>query len=182
MPEETISIVNTVINALTAIGTIGAVALSLFFWHRSNTLVAKGRVFFFAIHGITLTPQEFLQISITNHGSRSFALNGFFAHEEKRIEYAQFLPIYPIPTSKKMNEQIFGSETGDYLFTKEKYVQTIIDYVDYIPLNVNQSKMKISRLKYFVLTNLGDKIYLKKGDDYDAILLKEIENSFKTIK
>ncbi len=166
LTHDAIDIISMATNILTAIGTLGAVIVALYLEHKSNAIVATGKITFSAIYYPDIGTEKLVVVSITNYGRKNFIINGMYGKDQKTKKIFYIRPDYSHFGSKNSAEFISESETANYFFPENVFTKSCIDVLGLDKLPNNDIKNRLRKVRFLAVTNLGKTINIKKDIDF----------------
>lgn len=169
-----IEIVGLVFEGLTAIGTVGAVIISLWLASYSLKIKSKGEILFATFYlpdpenNQNYQPkEEFVQISIINSGSRSFILSVFGANDKQTGVNFQAHPNYLHHLCTPNSYIYTETSSGNYIFDLDAFIG---NFVEALGLNSisdkNELRTRLKKINFFATTNAGYKILIKYDQNF----------------
>lgn len=149
---------------------VGAVCLSLYFAIHANRVRAKATISFNTIYMPNpleekYEPSESVAVlMVTNVGTKPFKINSIAAFDKKLKQYYVMTPDYRNPHSIKPGHFFKESETGNFVFPEKDFVLNLNKV-----LNVNgvdKIIRRVKKLKFLLVTNLGENITVKPTDEF----------------
>lgn len=156
---------------LTAIGTVGAVIVSLWLALRSTKIKGRATIDFKKIICCEFNSEDIVGVEVINTGSKPFKIENISVYDKQLKSWLIIMPNYNHPYCAKLGQVYLESETGLYIFTRDVFLAQLKD-----KMNIADSTNCIGRLKKlrFVATaNLGEKIAITPGkyffEDFDKL-------------
>jgi hypothetical protein len=167
--------VSRISEVFSAVGTVGAVIVALYFSSLRNYLKIKA-----SLSNVLMSPYnegivEYCQINVINAGIKPFKINGFYIKCKKyELNYA-FSPDFTIPFTTSLNFIYGESESGNYFWKKEDFVYHIQSIIQKIDKNHSPSTI-LKHLEFYIQTNLAELARVKPDPNFYKHCLTSLIN------
>lgn len=162
--------INITSQIFTALGTVGAVIVSLWLSLRSQKIKAKSTIGFKTIYlPSECDPHSYkpsddiFEITVTNTGVKPFKIYNIAAYDKQRKHWLIISPDYGHPYCTKSGYVYSESETGMYIFPKDAFVKSLKDALD---INDSNGINRLKKLKFVATTNLGQNILVIPDNNF----------------
>jgi len=162
--------VNITTQIFTALGTVGAVIVSLWLVLRSQKIKAKAIIGFKTIYLRSASNpnsykpnEEVLEVTVTNTGIKPFKIYTISSYDKQLKRRGIIFPDYDHPYCTKYGYIYSESETGMYIFPKDAFVKSLKDALNITNTN-NINRLK--KLRFVATTNLGQNISVIPDKDF----------------
>lgn len=154
--------VNITAQIFTALGTVGAVIVSLWLALRSQRIKAKAIIGFKTIYlpsdsdpSIYKPNDDIFEVTVTNTGVKPFKIHNIAAYDKQLKHWLIISPDYAHPFCTKSGYVYSESETGRYIFPKDAFAKSLKDALN---ITGSNSIKRLKKLKFVATTNLGQNI------------------------
>ena len=167
--------VSRISEVFSAIGTVGAVVVALYFSSMRNYLKCKA-----LLSNVFMSPYndkivEYCQITVINTGIKPFKINGFYIKSKKyELNYA-ISPDFTFPFTTNLNFIYGESESGNYYWKKEDFVYLLQDIIKKIDINHSADTI-LKNLEFYVQTNVTALIYVKPDSNFNKHIISDLSS------
>lgn len=156
----------------TAIGTVGAVIVSLYLASRERSILAKAFLSFESIYVPNNPERETYReaarlaiVTITNTGAKPFRIEYILLKDRKSKKNIHLIPDYHSQFGAEPNHVFVESDTDRYVFDEHDFVRSINMQVG-IENNLPLADTRIKKFKFFAFTNLGQMIEIRTSNEF----------------
>jgi len=164
-------IVNMISSIFTAIGTTGAVIISLWLIYKSDKIKAKAAIGVYSPYiqkNNTIIPswdKEVLMLSVSNIGTKPFSITNFVAKISFSKKKYIIFPDYNHPGCTKKYFIYNEADSGHYIFPIKEFTESLLNILN-IKTGEPFSKNQLKKLKIFITTNLGQYFKVKFDNEF----------------
>lgn len=159
---STMGYLDYIFQGLTAIGTVGAVIISLYFSQMRHKINAKGTISL-KLCELSGKFNEIMMIEIINNGEKPFKITSFYIRAKKLNLNLVFFPDDKEIYSTRLDFNYVESSNGQYIYPQEQFIKNI--KLIFENNKSDKTKLpiieKIKYLKFYAKTNLDHEITLK---------------------
>ncbi len=175
-----IEIGNFIVNILVAIGTIGAVVVSLYLALSTRKIRAKASISFNTLYLPSPTEDGYVPsdklvvISVTNIGEKPFKIDSIAAGDNKTKNYLVMTPDYRNPHTTEAGHFYLESQTGQYVFQQMDFVRNLNKALEVSM--VKDVEKRIKNLNFVFATNIGQLVKIKADKNFIDMYVKVSKN------
>ncbi len=166
-----VEVINLATQILTAVGTVGAVIISLWVTRQSKIIHANGMVTLSTIYMPTnllsntyQAVEEAIIITITNIGVKPFKIYNICVEDKLlKMQYIITTDYKNIHCMEPLH-LFLESESGNYIFPKGAFFSSLKSHLGEIDSENVLKRLK--KLKFFAVTNLSQTIHIKANKDF----------------